>query len=175
MTRIDFLSARPHRALAEAVKHPINTVYIGRVETEAHPAGRPCFAPVPLPGATTLIEAKPVQSLLLTDEYGQKKEHRISYADGAIRGADLVDNCSKERVAILLNPASPAFPGEPGVVVRTGMKSAALTALSELLAKGLALPAEFARVLDAEAERTAKLLTLVQAAKAKFTDRSKGH
>jgi hypothetical protein len=106
----------------------------------------------------------------LTDEYGQKKDHTIDYADGAIRGADLVDNCSKEQVAVLLKPAAPAFPGEPGVVVRTGMKAAALIALAEMIGKGLTLPDTFAELLRAESERTAKLLAQVQAAKANLTN-----
>jgi hypothetical protein len=170
MGRIDFISARQQPPPPQPVKLPMNTVYIGRVETEMHPAGRPCFVPVPLPGAATLIKAKPRQKVLLTDEYGQEKEHTIDYADGAIRGADLVENCSKERVAVLLKPTAPAFPGEPGVIERTGMKAAALIALAEMIGKGLTLPDTFAELLRAESERTAKLLAQVQAAKANLTN-----
>ncbi len=70
---------------------------------------------------------------------------------------------------MLLKPATPVFCGEPGVVVRAGMKAAVLTDLASKVACGLAVPAELAALAQAEYERTAKLLAQVQAAKAKLS------
>ncbi len=169
MSRIDFLSAGQQPPPAAPVKIPINTVVFERVETANHPAGQPDFAPTPLTGADVVISERPCQTVVHTDEYGKPSAHTIHYAEGAIRGADLVDNCSKERVAVLLKPDRPAFAGEPGVVVRTGMKAAALTDLTMKIARGLSVPAGITDMLQAESERTSRLLALVQAAKAKLS------
>jgi hypothetical protein len=109
-------------------KHPLNGVVVSLVLTEKNGPGSPSMKLIPLRGTADVLAEKPTETVTLTDEQGQKVDHKIEYAAGAVTGADLVANTSADGVLMKMQPLSVADKHEPGLVVRLGYQIEGLNA-----------------------------------------------